>query len=304
MEIITKIKSLFKNQIPYYPLIENGDSSPYFGNYEGQIYGPYDTSCCWDFSACEIVESRLEMLIKLGLLPSNTIQWLKENNYIDSDGDFYLSRRWIAILNGARRGSEQIKFWQIAKQAGLISNNLLPYSNEEAFKNRSQSDFENEYFNIDKITGEMEIQGSEFLNYFTINAEIIASGFLNDISIQLQTYLKEGSLQIAIPVPKDGSWNRSLVRWSGHTEADHSVELYKFTPELEYPFFIYDTAEPHLKQLHKDYFITEVTRVSIIPKQISTNSLTWWQKFWSNIYSWISNKTITYPTVPVGTISG
>lgn len=288
--------------IPYNPLLEDGDSSLYFGTYEGQKYGKFDTNCCWDFSSCEVVETRLEILLKLNLLPQDTIGWLTKNGYIDSSGDFYLSRRWVAILSGTNdSGNSSLDFWKIASVAGLIPNSMLPYNSQEANKWITKDQFNNEYFNPDVITKEMELLGQEFTKRFKIQAENLMGGYFDDISVTLQTYLKEGSLQIGHPVPQDGSWNQTAVMYpKGRIIADHATELYKFDPVSTYPYYDYDSYEPHLKQLSKNYYIPLITRVSILPITQKINEVSSWQKFWLNAAAWLQGKVLPYDSVPLG----
>ncbi len=297
------VKGIWDPTIPYWPLIESGDSSSYFGTYEGQKYGNFETSCCWDFSATEIFETRLEMLWQMDLIPQDTKDWLVRYGYIDLDGDFYLSRRWVAILSGARDGgNDPINFWNIAKVAGMIPNKFLPYSVPEASKWISQNDFNNEYFNPQVITKEMEEMGKEFARRFKIMAVNMPGGNMVDINTLLQTYLKEGSMQICHPVPQDGSWNTTYVNYpTGRLRAEHATELYKFDPTQKYPYYDYDSYNPNLKQLGSNYLIPIITRVSIVPLSTAQpQSLSSWQMFWCNIVAWFTGKTLPFPSVPVG----
>jgi hypothetical protein len=299
-----KIKGLF-DTMPYTPLIEDGDSSPYFGTYEGQRYGAYDTQTCWSFAACELAETRLETLMKLDMIPDETMKWLKDNKYIDEDGDFYISRRWIAILSGTKdRGNYTMNFWEIAGEggAGLIPNWMLPYSHKDARDEHTREDFIDEYFDPKVITKEMEEMGKEFAKRFKMQAESLRGGFLNNISTQLQTYLKEGTMHIGVPVPKY-TWNQEYVGMPEDNTPKHAVELYKFDPTSDYPYYIYDSYEPHLKRLHKNYYIPIITRVLITPiKPKEVAKVTEWSKFWANVFAWLKGLSIPYPSVPVGII--
>lgn len=286
----------------YRPLLETGDSSPYFGTYEGQKYLGYDTNCCWDFSGAELLETHQEMNQKLGLIPADTIEWAKSNGFIDESGNWYVSRRWVAILSGVKdNGNYQLNFWEMVKKYGIIPDKMLPYSAIEASKWITKNQFNNDYFNRDLLTPEMYALGQEFLRRFSVDADNIPGGYLNDISVELQEYLKEGSLQIGHPVPQDGSWNRVNVDYpKGRTVADHATELYKYDPSLDYPFCIYDSYEPHLKQLSKNYYIPYITRVSIVPYSTPLIPLSSWMKFWFNLSAIFNGNPQPFPSVPVG----
>lgn len=302
------VKGLFSPSIPYTPLIESGDSSLYFGTYSGQRYGQFDTSCCWDFSGVNVAETRLMIYWKLNLIPQDTKNWLIANNYCDSNGEFDLSDRWVAILSGVKNtGNSQISFWNIASVSGLIPNSMLSYDSNQAFKYNSQNDFNNDYFNPNIITPAMKAMGLEFLKRFTIKAEMLKGGYYNDIQVELQTYLKEGSLQIGHPVPQDGSWNRVNVDYPiGRTQADHSTELYKFDSTSAYPFGDYDTYNPNPKNLSRNYYIPYITRVAIKPIQVTSSSsvplpqFSKWMMMWMNIKAWLTGSPQPFPNVPIG----
>ena len=306
-----KVRGFFSQSFPYYPLLETGDSSPYFGSYESQRYGNWDTSCCWDFSATEVLETRLHILRDLNLIPADTMKWLQDNGYIDSDGDFYLSRRWVAILSGVKSaGNNQINFWNIVgngTNAGMIPNSMLPYNPQDAFKYTTQDDFNNDYFNPQVITKEMELMGKEFAKRFSIMAENMWGGQFDKVNAIFQTYLKEGSMQIGHPVPQDGSWNRQLVDYPvGNINAQHATEIYKFDPTQKYPFYDYDSYMPNLKQLSANYYLPIITRVVIKPlpvtQSVPVNKVQTWMQFWCNVAAWIQGNPLPYPSITIGNV--
>jgi hypothetical protein len=307
LRIKGKVKGLFQSPIPYTPLLEDGDSSKYFGTYSGQRYGTFDTDCCWDFSGVNVAETRLMIYWKLNLIPQDTKDWLIANKYCDINGEPDLSDRWVAILSGVKdNGNYQMNFWNIASQVGLIPSSMLDYDASQAFKYTNKSDFNNDYFNPAVITPEMRAMGKEFLKRFTIQAEMIKGGYFNDINVELQSYLKEGSMQIGIPVPQDGSWNRVNVTYPvGRTQADHAVELFKFDTTSHNPFGIFDTYNPNPKNLSLDYYIPYITRISIkpipvtIPVTLPTFQPTW-MSFWMNAIAWLQGKPLPFPSTPLG----
>lgn len=261
-----KLKGIFS--APYEVRIPDGDSSPYFGNYLGQRYGRFDTSTCWAFAMCNIAETQLELEWKLGRFSEEQKKWFKDNGYIDEDGDFYLSRRWAAILSGVRdNGNEQRKGWEIAMAAGFIPHKMLPYSEADAYDEANQGEFNDEYFNKDVITKEMEKMGIEFLKRVNISAEPFGRLWENKSPDEIEKALKQGSLQIGIPIPWVG-WNSKVNHdWDGQQLASHSVELYKYDRNDPYPYYIYDSYEPHLKRLSKNYYIPIATRAILTARR-------------------------------------
>lgn len=241
--------------------IPSGDSSQFFGNYVGQKFGPYDSNTCWDYSLTETVETQLELERSLGRFTQEDLDWFKANGYIDEDGDFYLSRRWIAILSGVKdNGNDQAIGWQLAAKFGMIPFPMLPYSPAEVADKKTRSDFVNDYFNPDDITPEMESLGKEFLKRVKIQSEELGTRWTQRTPEVIQDALKQGSLPIGVPVPNDGTWNQVYVTWNKSKTVQHSVELYNYVPNDPFPYKIYDSYEPHLKQLSADYYIPIITR--------------------------------------------
>ncbi len=256
-----RTKGLFQSAIPYFPILPSGDSSPFFGNYEGQKYGGWDTDLCWDFSFTEILETRLKILETLGLIPQSTLDWAKQKGYKDSDGDWYLSRKWEGIISGVQQnGNEQINASVIASQVGMIPNSMLPYTFNPLDTTNAQ--FVADYFNPALITDEMKALGKEFLTKFTIQAENIDATPAN-----FTKYLQEGSMQVGVPAVSP-DWNNTQVNWNGKTTPDHAVEFYKYVPTNKYSKKIYDSYEPHLKELSDDYAIVILTRIVVTAKVI------------------------------------
>ena len=295
-----KLKGLFQGSIPYLPLLQNGDSSPYFGNYEGQKYGPWDTDTCWNFAFTEIMETRLTMLRAMNLIPADTLAWLNANGYVDKDGDFYLSRRWEGILSGVKdNGNFQAQGYLIASQAGLIPNSMLPFNYSGTYTDATRAQFVADYFNPAVITPAMKAMGQEFLKRFTIMGEMLDPTLANMV-----TYLHEGSMQIGTPAQAPGWNNQKVDRPVGDNNADHSTELYKVDFSQAYPYYDYDSYQPNLKQLSKDYPIILLTRLYIYPKTVAQPlplpQFSTWMQIWFNIKAWLTGQPLPYPSVPVG----
>ena len=293
------VKGIFPDPIPFKPLLPSGDSSPYFGNYEGQKYGTWDTDLCWDFSFTELIETRLEMLEKMGLIPADTLAWCNANGYKDSDGDWYLSRRWEGILSGVQdNGNSSLNAAYLSAQMGLIPNSMLPYNQAEAYTDATRTQFIADYFNPSVITPAMKAMGLEFLKRFKIQAENEPVSITN-----IMTYLTEGSMTIGVPAQAPG-WNQIHVAPTTRQVADHAVELYAFVPTDPNPYKIYDSYEPHLKDLPKDYPIMILTRISLQPLAVASPVLlpqfSSWMMFWMNVKAWISGQSLPFPSVPIG----
>lgn len=302
---VAKLKGLFTSPLPYEVRLAEGDDwSNYFGNYVGQRYGYWDTSCCWDWAGVEICETQLEWLWKNNKFSDDTKAWFKKNGYIDEDGDFYLSRRWGAILSGVRNnGNDHMEFWRLASVAGLIPYTMLPFEVKDGKQYYSQDEFNNDFFNKDLITREMEEMGKEFLKRVRIDYAELGKRWTKRSPVQIEAALRQGPLQIGVPVAVYG-WNQVKIDWDGQTQPAHSVEMYKYSTALdkEHPYFIYDSYEPHLKQLSADYHIPMITQgiltpTGYVPKKEADKSFG--DKLWEAISNWFNGLKVPFG-YPIG----
>jgi hypothetical protein len=64
--------------------LASADWSPYLPTEESQcgVYG--DTYACVSFSALNVVETQMNMMLMGGLIPDATLQWLIDNGYIEA----------------------------------------------------------------------------------------------------------------------------------------------------------------------------------------------------------------------------
>lgn len=271
------LKGIFST-IPYEVRVPSGDSSAFFGNYVGQRFGPYDTNTCWDFALCNVIETQLEIERSLNRFDITQLQWFKDQGYIDEDGDFFFSRRWIAILSGQQdKGWDEALGWKMAEEYGMIPFSMLPYSVDDAYDENTKEAFNEEYFDLKAITPEMKALGKEFLERVTIRSEELGSRWSYNSPEPIIKALKQGSLQIGVPVP-GYLWNQENVKWNGDKNPSHSVELYKYD---ETGYYIYDSYMPNLKKLSPDYFIPLITRgiVNAIPMLSTKLSVPIWVQF-------------------------
>ncbi len=267
---LAKVRGVFSSPIPYEVRVPSGDSSPFFGNYYGQKYGPWDTDTCWDFGLCDNIETQLEIERSLGRFTQDDLTWFKANEYIDSDGDFNLSRRFIAILSGVRdKGNDPAIAWKLAEQYGMIPFSMLSFAIQDINGIDDRQGFVDKYFDVKSITPAMEAMGKEFLKRVSIQSEELGTRWTTRTSQMVTDALKQAPVQIGIPVPQDGSWNQIQVKWNGRKIVDHSVDLYRYFSDSAYPYYIYDSYEPHLKELSSDYYIPVMIRGIVTANNLS-----------------------------------
>ncbi len=260
-QLSVSLKGVFINPAPYYIREPSGSYEKYWGKWERQKKYGLDYNVCWTYAGIEKSESEIQMMLAYGLIPKETVEWLKANHYIDADGDVFLSRRFIATISGSTfNGNDEANHWELAKEYGLIPDAMFPFKDSEQGYT---------YFDKSKITAEMYTMGKEFLKRFKITNEELggygARYTRRDIQM-IRTALLQAPLQIGVPIPKiTDNWNKPSVKWDGEMDAKHSVELSGITDKGEY--IIYDQYEPCRKVLSADYFLPIITRsiITAIP---------------------------------------
>lgn len=259
------LRGIFQIGIPYEVRNKSGDWSPWFGQYEGQKHDDVDSNCCWAFAGNEVVEDTLEFLWTTSGMSKENSKWFLDNGYIDEDGDFYLSRRFIPIISGVKRnGNDEAEFWRLTKKYGAIPNKMLPYTTNAA------------YFDKDAITQEMYDLGLEFLKRMSVDYQEVGRRFDPKTIEELKEALKQSELQIGIPITNNPySWNNKKIKWEGSKNPSHSVALYKIdeVADFDYPYFVYDQYNPMLKQLSHDYFIPLCTQGVVSQKKVQEQTV-------------------------------
>lgn len=228
----------------------SGDWTPYYGKWFHQRPSAKDLSICWNVACCESQETQLQFLAATGRFSKEDMDWFKEKGYIDADGDFYLSRRFIAVISGVRdNGNDHAEAWRLSKKYGQIPNSMFPYTNDVHF-------FEKNF-----ITQEMKDLGQEFLKRVSIEDWELGKRWTRRPIEQLRAATFECPLQFGVPIPfMPNAWNQEKIDWDGNKQPAHSIECRKVDQTGEYPYKIFDSYNPHLKELSADYYIPLITR--------------------------------------------
>lgn len=300
-KLSVKVKGWFISPIQYEDCLGSGKWSDYFGHYQNQRWGEWDSNSCWCLSAVNCAEDQLEWLWKNGMFSQEAKNFFTKNGYIDSDGDFSLSERYLEVLgNNLDNGGTADEAWQLIQKYGCIPRMLLNYSLEQAQQHSSKQSFNVDYFSPSNVTYGMRIMGQEFLKHVNICYQSIGKKWTTPQRMVFEAALKQAPLQIGIPVPRDVSyWNKEFVGYDGKVAADHEVELYAINADGSYAIF--DQYMPNLKTLSSDYYIPLVTQgilTAVTP--ITVNPIkqdSYWQKFWTSVFNFFNG---IKPTVPIG----
>ena len=216
--ILDRIKDLFVQDIPYDLRSIDGDWSKYFGSFDNQIWGKWDSKSCWALSAINCLEDQLEFLWSNNYFSEESKTFFKENGYIDEDGDFSISERFIEIISGVKdKGCSQKKAWDLMFKYGILPRSKLSYSDERALKFSNNEDFVKDYFNESEITDDMLNIAEQSKKFIDIKSKWINFGSKMPSIDTLRKALRQAPLQFGLAVPKHiFLWGRTgIIEWDG-----------------------------------------------------------------------------------------
>jgi hypothetical protein len=303
-KLSVNVKGIFSAPIQHEVRIQDGNWSPYFGHYQNQRWGQWDSDSCWCLSAVNCVEDQMEWLWKNGMFSPEAKNFFTVNGYIDADGDISLSERFHEILCGNRdAGGTSQEAWQSFQTRGFIPRDILTYSLQQSQQWPTQQAFNNDYFNPAMVTPAMLALGQQCLKYINIAYQKIGADWYAKNKMILQAALQQAPICIGVSVPNPSyNWNNPIIKWDGGKTPSHEIELYALDSNGQY--LIFDQYMPNLKILSADYFIcfatqgiiTAVAPASVNPIPQPTGEMN--NSFWTAVMNWFNG--IFNPKVPVG----
>lgn len=196
----------------------------------------FDSMGCLSFSAVHCLEMQLNRL--LVNLSADQINYLKNNGYINQEGKFEASERYIACVSGTTpSGNEASRVWQAIKTCGLVPLCDLPFD---------QSMTRDEFYA--PVSYDLIQKGKEFLKRFKIDFDIVEWDITDPKQLEpqfVQYCLKDCPLQITIPIP-----------------SHHAVVL---AGDTNNSYQIYDQYFPFEYSIKYTYPINSVTKSSVTP---------------------------------------
>lgn len=282
------VSNVFMTPIVYEDRLQGRKWSDSFGKYENQKWGLWDSNSCWCLSAVNSAEDQLELLNTDGKFSPEAMDFFTKNGYIDSDGDFSLSERYLEILSGhGDNGANQMDAWVLMQKYGCIPRSMLTYTQERASQWSSKSTFNTDYFDTNAITSDMLALGQQFLKYVNISRQWIGKNWYTPDKELLRAALKQAPLCIGVPVPQEVyKWNSTFVQYDGGKSAQHAIELYDIDAQGNY--MIFDQYLENLKVLSSDYFLPIVTQGILMatPTEIPVISHSYIEDFWQGVIHW------------------
>ena len=208
---------------------------------------------CVSRMAINILETKINWLLKENKLSVENTKWLNDNGYITIHG-FSASDAYIAIKSGTTREGNSLKApLRAIENWGLIPKKLMP-----------QLATWEEHHDLARITAKIEALGLEFRKRFTINYEKV---YEQDYPNLIQKDLL-GVGGYAWPVKISGEYGKSSY------SPNHAFMVYQ---PLYYAFDNYIEDGIFIKKLSRDYdFVDYGYRLFIASEQVK--KLSWFQR--------------------------
>lgn len=213
----------------------SADNRPFKPSEEHQS-GKDDKMNCVTVSGSGCMETILNILLFNKTLNQAQLDFLKKYPFIGADGVVRISTRWAAIQNGTTRNgnyAERVAQWY--RDNGFIPEVLLPNDQTLGW---------DDYYNTACLTPEMKKIADESKVLFELNYE-----WVNGDEKNLSNNLKRGAIQLLTAVCPGWS-NMTPIPSCGYN-VQHATELLYCQPTGERD--IWDSYDPHNKQLAKDY---------------------------------------------------
>jgi hypothetical protein len=253
----------------------NGDWRPALPTNEGQLmkvgdksYG--DTNACVSFSASNVCETMLNWLIQTGQMPTDSLNFLKSNGYIDAGGKINFSDRFLAKMSGTdpNVGNTLQAVWDSIRHNGMVPESMwpAPTSAWQLLLNvgdYSLPDFWARYYA--PVPQEVVDAGKRFTKWFETQYEWMAWNGHPLTMPQLADALKVAPLQIATAVCP--GWNTDNPINACGPGGAHATTMVNVEPGAAYD--IYDHYNPFSKRFSANYTITAAMRGVMLPiKQV------------------------------------
>jgi hypothetical protein len=286
----------FVSPIKYEVRVSDADWSKYFGHYQNQKWGQWDSNSCWCLGGViNCAEDQFEYLWKNGMFSKEAKDFFTNNGYIDEDGDFSFSERFLEILGGLKDNGGTIDYgWDLAQKYGFLPRSMLNYSHERAAMWSNRQDFIADYFGKGNITQGMRDLAKQCLKYIKIEYQRIGTTWKTPERQVIEAALRQAPISYGVPVAYP--WNTEEVKYDGTTNPAHVVEGYKIWKDGRYATF--DQYEPHLKNLSANYYIPFITQgvVTAVP-QAATNPVkqTVWNLVWEAVFKWYQDFWQRFP---------
>jgi len=231
-------------------ILPSGDWTPYLPAGEEQARAGVETMACVSFSACNNVEAIFNWMIDNDKISVQNLIWLKNNGYIDGNGKFESSDRFVAKFSGTGKNGNSLKnVGEAIRKTGLVPENKWPFATGMSWA---------EYYKYPST--EAIKLGRDFLERFQINYEVVPES-------QNKEGLKYSPLQTAVHAWNGQDGNGIYIRNNG--ALNHAISLIKVASNLIKSIFDhYKIGNSFIKFLAADFNLMDYSyRYLVTEKQ-------------------------------------
>lgn len=218
-----------------------------------------DSMACVSFSAANVIKIQINFMIRTGLIPARVLNALKELGFIDENGKFDCSERWIAKVSGTtKQGNSLVKVWDAIREYGLLPQKDWNYPVDQRTPAFDWDDF---YAEPPKELYEKARKTSKYGDLLDIKYEWLVAGGHVTVTMAKE-WLKMAPFQVATAVcpPWEGEIIKACSRNVAHATTIYNVD------DIYYDF---DHYEPFKKRLAADYPIPYAMRGVVLFKDES-----------------------------------
>ncbi len=194
--------------------LESGDWTPFLPSAEAQSGVYFDTMACVTFSALNVIEAQLNLMLATGKLPAVSVARLTELGFL-KDGRFNFSDRFTAKMSGTTRsGNYLVKVWDSIRADGLLPESDWNYPRDQ----RDPVFVWDDYYK--EIPQTLKDKAKKILEILDFNYEWLAPGN-GATKAQIREWQKMAPIQIATAVCPP--WNTTAVIGSCSLAVGHAT---------------------------------------------------------------------------------
>jgi len=253
-----------QTKIEYEVILKDGNWTKYNPRGERQKFRRLETMACVSYATLDAIETQLNRMIKDGLIDTDPIK-----DWIDENGDFNLSDRFIAKMSGTTTsGNNMVNPIEAIRKYGCPPESMWPAGED--------FDWATYYSNIPQ---NVKDKAKELLNYLSFPYEVILPNIMakqvGSLTINIDNIvknLKQCPILIATACcPGWGTDTPVLVCWQNPNHATCSLNV-KGIDDKERMYNgnsqILDHYPPFIKELSHSYFIFYATKCLAIPNDL------------------------------------
>jgi len=221
------------------------DWTPYLPRPERQYNRYMDTMGCVSFSALNVIETVLNYMLAMGLIPEHLVERHTAEGYI-VDGKYEFSDRWVVVLSGTtKKGNYGSAVWDSIRNDGLLPEKDFPFDDNLTWE---------QYYDKSYVTDEMRAKAKDFCHKedgdFIVEYERLLLGMTPENIDIINKHRKQAPVQVFTKVCP--GWNTDTpVKACDPYPTGHATMIYDVSDYV----YDFDHYEPFAKKLALDYGI-------------------------------------------------